>query len=386
MMSDTETRTETRTGTRTGFVDRAAAVGATIAPFAEAHDRAGTFVTEAFDCLRDDGLLRIGVPRELGGDGATVRDLTAVQHELARHCASTALASAMHQHVVAFTAWRYRRGLPGAEATLRRVADEGIVLVSTGGADFTHPRGTATKVDGGFVVSGTKVFASQSPVGAAMSTMFAYDDPDRGRRVLNVAVPMADPGVQVLDNWDALGMRGTGSNDVVVDRVFVAADKVLADRPHGVVDPALQVILSIAMPIISGVYLGLAATALDAAVAAAASRAADGTVQRQVGVMAHRVQVARWALDRALDEVGDDPDPSEERMLAALTAKREITLAAAEVCDLAIDVAGGAAFFKGSTIERCYRDVRAAAFHPLTPERTLLRLGRHVLGLPTDMV
>ncbi len=386
MMSDTETRTGPRTGTRTGFVDRAAAVGATIAPFAEAHDRAGTFVTEAFDCLRDDGLLRIGVPRELGGDGATVRDLTAVQHELARHCASTALASAMHQHVVAFTAWRYRRGLPGAEATLRRVADEGIVLVSTGGADFTHPRGTATKVDGGFVVSGTKVFASQSPVGAAMSTMFAYDDPDRGRRVLNVAVPMADPGVQVLDNWDALGMRGTGSNDVVVDRVFVAADKVLADRPHGVVDPALQVILSIAMPIISGVYLGLAATALDAAVAAAASRAADGTVQRQVGVMAHRVQVARWALDRALDEVGDDPDPSEERMLAALTAKREITLAAAEVCDLAIDVAGGAAFFKGSTIERCYRDVRAAAFHPLTPERTLLRLGRHVLGLPTDMV
>ena len=58
-----------------------------------------------------------------------------VQRELARHCGSTALASAMHQHVTAFTAWRYRRGLPGAEATLRRVAEEGIVLVSTGGGD-----------------------------------------------------------------------------------------------------------------------------------------------------------------------------------------------------------------------------------------------------------
>ena len=66
-----------------------------------------------------------------------------VQRELARHCGSTALASSMHQHVTLFTAWRYRRGLPGAEATLRRIADEGIVLVSTGGADFTHPRGTA---------------------------------------------------------------------------------------------------------------------------------------------------------------------------------------------------------------------------------------------------
>ena len=63
------------------------------------------------------------------------------QRELARHCGSTALASVMHHHVVLFTAWRYRRGLPGAEATLRRVADDGIVLVSTGGADLTRPRG-----------------------------------------------------------------------------------------------------------------------------------------------------------------------------------------------------------------------------------------------------
>lgn len=363
------------------LVARAADIGAKIAPFAARHDREGTFVSEAFDYLRDEGLLAIGVPRELGGEGATIREITAVQRELARHCGSTALASSMHQHVVAFTSWRYRRGLPGAEATLRRVAEEGIVLVSTGGADFTNPRGSATRVDGGYLVSGTKVFASQSPVGAAMSTMFPFDDPERGRRVLNLAVAMSDPGVRVLDNWDSLGMRGTGSNDIVVDSVFVPEDKVLADRPHGVVDPPLQVILSIAMPIISGVYLGLAQASMAAAVNAAAGKADDPVVQRQVGLMAHRLRVAGWALDRALDEVGDDPDPSEDRMLAALTAKREITLAAAEVCDLAIDVAGGAAFSKGSVIERNYRDVRAAAFHPLTPERTLLRAGSSALGL-----
>ena len=61
--------------------------------------------------------------------------------ELAHHCGSTALAMSMHQHVTAFTAWRYRRDLPGAEATLRRIVDDGIVLVSTGGGDFTRPRG-----------------------------------------------------------------------------------------------------------------------------------------------------------------------------------------------------------------------------------------------------
>mgnify|MGYP002335992295 CR=1 FL=1 len=70
--------------------------------------------------------------------------------------------------------------------------------------------------------------------------------------------------------------------------------------------------------------------------------------------------------------------------MAAMTAKREIALAGIEVCDLATEVGGGAAFFKGSTIERCYRDIRAVKFHPLTPEQTLTHAGRLALGLPAD--
>jgi alkylation response protein AidB-like acyl-CoA dehydrogenase len=65
-----------------------------------------------------------------------------------------------------------------------------------------------------------------------------------------------------------------------------------------------------------------------------------------------------------------------------MTAKAEIARAGTEVVDLAMDVAGGAAFFKGSVIERAYRDVRAAKFHPLTPETTLLESGRLALGVP----
>lgn len=69
-----------------------------------------------------------------------------------------------------------------------------------------------------------------------------------------------------------------------------------------------------------------------------------------------------------------------------MAAKREIALAAVEVTDIAMEVAGGAAFFKGSVIERCYRDVRAAKLHPLTPEQTLVHGGRLALGLPVDAV
>ena len=95
--------------------------------------------------------------------------------------------------------------------------------------------------------------------------MFAYDDPEQGRRVLNMAVPIAAEGVTVLGNWDTLGMRGTASNDILIEDVFVPDQAVLANRPWGMIDPPLQVILSIAMPIISGVYLGIAEAALAAA-------------------------------------------------------------------------------------------------------------------------
>lgn len=366
------------------LVARAAAVGPVLEASAARHDRDGTFVTEAFQALHDEGLLALAVPVELGGLGATPRQVAAVQRELAHHCGSAALASSMHQHVTAFTAWRYRRDLPGAEATLRRVADDGIVLVSTGGADLTHPRGEAVRTDGGYVVSGRKIFASQAPVGTVMSTMFAFDDAERGRRVLNVAVPMASEGVSVDGIWDALGMRGTGSHDIVLDRVFVPDERVLADRPHGVVDPPLQVILSIAIPIITAVYLGVAESAFDAARRAVAARAEDPIVQRQVGLMDHRLRVASWALDRAFDQIGDDPAPSQEAVSAAMAAKREVALGGLAVCDTAMEVTGGRAFLKGSVIERAYRDMRGATFHPFGMEATLVRGGRMALGLPVD--
>jgi alkylation response protein AidB-like acyl-CoA dehydrogenase len=335
--------------------------------------------------LRDTGLLAIGVPVELGGSGATPRQVAMVQRALAHHCGSTALATAMHQHVVGFAAWQYRRDMPGARETLRRVADEGLILVTTGGADLTRPRGSAVRVDGGYRVSARKIFASLAAGGGLLGTLFPVGD-DGDRRVLTMAVPLDADGVTVLDNWDTLGMRGTGSNDVLLDDVFVPDEHVLADRPYGVIDPPLQVIFGIAIPIISAVYLGVAEAAYEAAVhaAIAAHREHDPIVQRQVGLMSQRLRVAAWALDGASAAVGDDPEPSVEAVAVVSAAKREITLAGLEVCDLAMEVAGGASFYKGSIIERCYRDVRAAKFHPFTPEITLVHAGRLALGLPVD--
>ena len=372
----------TTTTQRLSLVERAAQLGPRLAENASRHDREGSFVADSYEALPQAGLLRAAVPVELGGDGATIAELTALQRELAHHCGSTALASAMHQHVTAFTAWRYRRGMPGAEATLRKVAEHRLVLLSTGGGDYTHPNGTAVRVDGGYRLTGRKRFASQSPVAGAIATMFTHDDPEEGRRVLNIAVPMTTEGVTVLPTWDALGMRGTASDDLVFDDVFVTDAQVLANRPYGVIDGPLQVISSIAFTIISGAYLGVAEAAYRAALDVASHRPEDALVQRQVGLMAHELKVASWALDGALAAVGDDPIPGVDRTLAVMTAKREVGRAGLAVCDLAREVVGGSSYLTGGVVERCYRDIRAVKFHPLTPENTLVEAGKRALGVP----
>src|SRR5689334_3875129 len=137
-------------GDQDKFVPWARELTAAFAPFSAGHDRDGTFVEEAYKELRSSGYLALAVPEELGGKGATIAQVAMAQAEMARGCAATALASSMHHHITLFAAWRYRREMPGAEGLLRRIADERIVMVSTGGSDFTSPSGLATKVDGGY--------------------------------------------------------------------------------------------------------------------------------------------------------------------------------------------------------------------------------------------
>ena len=102
--------------------------------------------------------------------------------------------------------------------------------------------------------------------------------------------------------------------------------------------------------------------------------------------MEDRLRVMSWALEGALRTVGDDPQPAMSTVVDVMAAKREIAIGGIEVCDVAMEVGGGAAFFRGSTIERCYRDIRGAKFHPLGPEQTLVHAGRVALGLPADEV
>jgi alkylation response protein AidB-like acyl-CoA dehydrogenase len=217
---------------RTDWAALARELGAAFTARAADLDETDAFAAENYTELTARRFFSAGVPAELGGGGASHAELCALLREPARSCGSTALALAMHTHLLAGAVWRRRQG-DSVEPLLRRVAEEQIVLVSTGASAWLDSSGTAGKVDGGYHVTGRKIFGSGSPAGTLLVTSAVYDDPAEGPTVLHFPVPLAAEGVTVLDDWRALGMRVTGSNDVLLDNVFVAQEAVSLRRPRG---------------------------------------------------------------------------------------------------------------------------------------------------------
>lgn len=383
--------TTTDPGAADHFVDLARTVGQRCAEHAVRHDREGTFVSESYEAMRECGYLALAVPSELGGLGASLRQITHAQAELARYCGSSALAVSMHLYNTLVLTARHRNGAADAEPALRRIGDGTLIMTTSGGSDWLWPTTVAEEEAGGYRVTGRKIFNSQAPVGDVMTTSAVIGEPGPGAEVIHFSLPMHTNGVEVIETWDASGMRGTGSHDVQIRDVFVPAERVVDRRPWGELGRGLHAATANFAPIVSAVYWGIANGARDHAVGRLPGkvRGAEAEVdspltQRHVGLMNARLRVAWWSLQGALDDVGEPLQPGPATLATLMIAKRECVLAAQEVVDLAMDVAGGASYFRSSPLERCFRDVRAATFHPLTPDATLVYAGRLALGGDTS--
>ncbi|MBC6951947.1 acyl-CoA dehydrogenase, partial [candidate division KSB1 bacterium] len=221
------------------------------------HDRDDTFVKENYAALKEHRFFAAMIPEELGGGGVSHADMCEILRVLAQYCGSTALALSMHQHLLAANIWKYKQGQGGADM-LKNVADQQPVLVSTGAQDWLESSGKMEKAKDGYLVTATKHFASQSALGEVLVTSAPYQDPELGWQVLHFPVSFKSEGVKVLNNWSALGMRGTGSHSVKLENVFVPESAITVRRPQGKFHPVWNVVLTVAMPLIMSVYVGIA--------------------------------------------------------------------------------------------------------------------------------
>lgn len=353
-------------------------IGPQLAERAASVDERGEFVAENYALLRESRLFSAGIPQALGGGGASHAALCGVVRELGSHCGSTGLSFAMHTHPVAVNVFKFMRGDRQAEVALGKIAARELVISGTGANDWLVSNGTATAVDGGFRVNAHKRFCSGGP-GADLFVTSAILDGADGAEVLHFAVPMNADGIEIQSNWDTLGMRGTGSNDIVMKDVFVADAAVVARRPSGEWHPMWDVIVPIALPIITACYVGIASAAVKLALAAANGKTAQTAA---VGQMQNQLTVAEMALDSMVslvDNYGFTPDLS---LTGKILSRKTIAANSVKaVVETASEIVGGAGFFRGHTMERLVRDVRAFHFHPMPERKQQEFCGRLAAGL-----
>jgi alkylation response protein AidB-like acyl-CoA dehydrogenase len=374
--------TATEQTTSTDWVGTAKRLSEDFATRAAKHDADDSFVAENYAALRDAKIFSAPVPSDLGGGGATFAEHAAIIRTLGRGCGSTALAYSMHSHLLQATIWRHRHNAtPPAEPLLRRIAKEELVLVSSGGSDWLDGSGTLTKDDGTYKFTARKIFSSGSPSGDLLLTTGVYDDPQNGPTVLHFGVSLKDPGVKVQDNWRTLGMRGTGSNDVVIENVTVQDAAVSVRRPKGKWHRFFDVISPLVWPLVLSAYVGVAEQAEKLALGMAQKRKDDTITQDAVGEMRTQLLLAQETLDRMVAVASTDFEPSVT--LSDLTYQRKTMAAnaALRTVELAMEVASGAGFYRAAGIERCFRDIQGVRYHPWQERKQYRFSGRVALGL-----
>lgn len=344
-------------------------------------DDTNEFAAANFEVLRAREFLALAVPAELGGHGLSRSEVAQALRAMAHYCPSTALALAMHTHPTAAAAWRWKHQKAPVDGLLKRIATERIQLLTSGGSDWLAGSGKAEKAEGGYRIHARKSFASGAPAAQLFMTGAIEDDPKEGPTMLQFGVPMNAKGVSIAETWDTMGMRATGSHEVVLDGVFVPEAAIAGRRKPGVWHPLLHLVSMIAFPIVYSVYTGIAEAARDVAVAEVGKRR-DPAIET-VGELETELAATRMACDN-LVAFCETATPSPETSNTVFIHRALVARGALRTVELAMEVAGGAAYFRRTGLERLFRDVQGARYHPLTPGAQRRLAGRMALGLPID--
>lgn len=367
----------------TDWLGRALELVPRFAGRASACDETDGFVSENYVDLKAGCFIAAGIPVALGGGGASYPELCQIIRTLARGCSSTALALSMHFHLVAGLVWRWRHlNAPVAEF-LGRIAREQLVLVSSGGSDWLDSSGRAEAVEGGYRIQARKAFSSGCPAGDLLMTSAVFEDPEAGPTVLHFPIRLDSEHVKVVPTWRTLGMRGTGSHDLLIDGAFVPASAVSVRRPRGRWHPAMHLVAKVALPIIYSAYVGVAEAARDLALREAQARRGQALAQLLAGEMENQWFKARLAYARMV-AVGADAPPGPDTTNENLMARTLVGESVIGTVEKALELVGGRSFYRNLGLERLFRDVQAARFHPMTEKPQQEIAGRLALGLDLE--
>jgi alkylation response protein AidB-like acyl-CoA dehydrogenase len=303
----------------------------------------------------------------------------------------------MHLEATAMAADLYRAGDTSCMWLLEEAVQGEVFALgrSESGNDMPVLYSTtrAEPVEGGYRFYGHKIFGSLTPVWTRLG-IYGQDNTDPAHlKMVHAFMPRDTLGYTIKETWDTLGMRATRSDDTLLEGAFIPHRYVARILPPGLAGADLFVlaIFAWAEPTFGSIYLGIAERARDLAVAAAKRRTSIAFGGRamaynpMVQYAAAEITIALEAAIATIERVAHDWSTGVNHGGAwpsKLVAAKYIAVEAAQkVVDLAMDMSGGAGFFRTSEMERLYRDVRAGKLHPANASLAHEMIGKTTLGI-----
>jgi alkylation response protein AidB-like acyl-CoA dehydrogenase len=377
------------------FIDLAAQLADDFAQRAAQYDEEESFPYENYARLRESGYTILTIPEELGGLGGSILERIKAQERLAQGCGATALAINMHFNVLGLFVdlWRKFKD-PKIEDKLRQVVAGRLICGGSASEPdnalpVLRPRAKAERVDGGWRVTGRKIFGTQSIALDLYFSEATWENTPEGDTIITFFIPPRDtPGLIFKDDWHTMGMRATASRSTELKEAFVPESAVMLQRPAftrgGIINLFLRAPFTIGSP-----YIGIAIAARNFVVDFMRERprfplkkpmSHMPSVYNKVGEMDVLIESARAMMWKAAAEVErEDPRAWGRKSVAARMVAMENSV---RVVDLALRAVGGASYFKRLPLERYFRDVRAALYHPVDSDETLELLGKSAFGIP----
>ncbi len=361
---------------------------------ADTHDRDASFPFDNFAELQQAGLLALAAPRPLGGQGATLAQLGEVIGAVGYGCPATALVLVMQyiQHRSMGQTGKAGRTWPAHLA--ERLVRESVASVSLVNALRVEPelgspaRGglpgtTARRTAEGWRVTGHKLYSTGAPILRWYAVWLRTDEATP--RVGTLLVPAGLPGTRIVDTWDHLGLRASGSHDVVFDDVLVDLDNAIDLREPqewGGVDTGLQADMAV---LLGALYTGIARAARDWTVEFLRQRkpanlgAALATLPRAQETVGG-IQALLLANDRLLADLARDVDTgvpvsaTDSGLLKSL-----LTNNAVQAVEAALSLAGNHGLSRHHPLQRHLRDVLCGRIHTPQDDSARIAAGRHIL-------
>lgn len=366
---------------------------------ASGYDRENRFFAEDFEELRAARYLLLPAPKKFGGAGMSLAEVCREQRRLSYHAPATALAMNMHLYWVGVAADLWRRGDATLEWMLEEAADGEVFAAGHAEAGNDVPLLLSTtkaeRVDGGYRLTGRKLFGSLTPVWTRFG-LHAMDASDPARpRIVHAFIPR-DAGAYIIkETWDALGMRATRSDDTVLENVFVPDRYVARIVPAGAagIDAFVLTVFAWALLGFGNVYFGLAQRALDQAIASSKSKrslalgrsmAYHPELQHAVADMVLELESIGPHLERIAEDWSQGVDHGAEWPSKILAAKYHAVEGSWRVVDTGLEVTGGSGVFRSTGYERLMRDARMGRLHPGTSFLTHEVVAKTTLGISLD--